>query len=297
MITKISDIPICFPLRLVFNMNIEFGRKTLIMGILNVTPDSFYDGGSHFEKNKAVERAYELCNDGADIIDIGGESTRPGAESVSLSEEMDRVCPVIEALAGKIGIPISVDTYKSEVAEEALKLGASVVNDISGLNFDESMAGVAAKYNAYIVLMHIKGTPKNMQVNPEYENLLEEIYSYLEKSKEKALKCGVDKNKIIIDPGIGFGKTLEDNYRILDNIAYFKKMELPVLIGLSRKSLIGRLCEKDDDRLFATIALNSISAMNGADIIRVHDVKEHSLAFKSVEMLKGIRVTDGRNNR
>ena len=269
-------------------MDIDFGKKTLIMGILNVTPDSFYDGGRHFEKDIAVKKAYELCNDGADIIDIGGESTRPGAGSVSLAEEMDRVCPVIEAIAGKIGIPVSVDTYKSEVAEEALKLGASMVNDISGLTFDERMAGVAAKYNAYLVLMHIKGTPKNMQLDPQYENLLEEIYFYLENSKEKALNCGVDKNKIIIDPGIGFGKTLEDNYRIVHNISYFKKMGFPVLIGLSRKSLIGRLYEKDEDRLFATIALNSISAASGADIIRVHDVKEHALAFKSVEMLKRI---------
>ena len=143
--------------------------------------------------------------------------------------------------------------------------------------------------------MHIKGTPKNMQINPQYGNLLEEIYSYLENSKEKAIKSGIDKNKIIIDPGIGFGKTLEDNYRLLNNIDYFKKMGFPLLVGLSRKSLIGKLYNKDNDRLFATIALNSISAIYGADIIRVHDVREHSLALKSIEMLKGIRVADGRD--
>jgi dihydropteroate synthase len=267
-------------------MDLEFGKKTLIMGILNITPDSFYDGGRNFDREKAIAKAYQFCKDGADIIDIGGESTRPGAEPVSLSEEMDRVCPVIEAIKDDIGIPISIDTYKSGVAEEALKLGASIVNDISGLTFDDKIAGIAAKHNAYIVLMHIKGSPKNMQTDPRYNNLLEEIYSFLESSKEKAMLSGIDKNKIIIDPGIGFGKTLEDNYRILNNITYLKKMGFPVLIGLSRKSLIGRLYDKDEDRLFATIGLNSISAFNGADIIRVHDVKEHFLALKSVEMLK-----------
>jgi dihydropteroate synthase len=278
-------------------MVLGFGKKTLIMGILNVTPDSFYDGGRNFERKKAIVKAHQLYKDGADILDIGGESTRPGAETVTLSEEMDRVCPVIEAVAGEIDIPISIDTYKSEVAEEALKLGASIINDISGLTFDDTMAGIAAKYSSYIVLMHIKGSPKNMQVNPHYENLLEEISFFLKKSAERAMSSGVEKDKIIIDPGIGFGKTLEDNYRILNNIDYFKKMEFPLLIGLSRKSLIGKLYDNDDDRLFATIALNSISAMNGADIIRVHDVREHYLACKSVEMLKGIRVADGRNSK
>jgi dihydropteroate synthase len=277
-------------------MALEFGKKTLIMGILNVTPDSFYDGGRNFGRDKAIDKVYQLYKDGADIIDIGGESTRPGAETVSLTEEMDRVCPVIEAVAGEIDIPISIDTYKSEVAEEALKLGASIINDISGLTFDDRMAGIAAGYESYIVLMHIKGSPKNMQSNPHYDNLLDEIYFFLENSKEKAVISGVDKDKIIIDPGIGFGKTLEDNYRILNNIDFFKKMGFPLLIGLSRKSLIGKLYNNnDDDRLFATIALNSISALCGADIIRVHDVREHYLACKSVEMLKGIRIADGRN--
>jgi dihydropteroate synthase len=276
-------------------MDLIFGKKTLIMGILNATPDSFYDGGRSYGLEKAIRRADQLYQEGADIIDIGGESTRPGADTVSLSEEMDRVCPVIEAIAGRINIPISIDTYKSEVAEEALKLGASIINDISGLTFDGNMAKVAAGYSSYVVIMHIKGSPKNMQVNPVYENLLDEIYDFLGNSKEKALNSGVSKDKIIIDPGIGFGKSFEDNYRILNNIDHFKKMGSPVLIGLSRKSLIGKLYDKDDDRLFATIALNSVSALNGADIVRVHDVREHYLALKSVEMLKGTRAADGRN--
>ncbi len=267
-------------------MQLVFGKKTLIMGILNVTPDSFYDGGRNFNRNKAIEKAYELQKDGADIIDIGGESTRPGAEPVSLAEEIDRVCPVIQAVAKNTEIPISVDTYKSQVAEEALKLGASIVNDISGLNFDENMAGIASRYESYIILMHIKGTPKNMQANPHYDNLPEEIYSYLEKSKNKAVASGIAEKKIIIDPGIGFGKTLDDNYRIINNIKFFKKMGYPLLIGLSRKSLISKLYDKAYDGLFATIALNSISALFGADIVRVHDVKEHYLAFKSIEKLR-----------
>ncbi|MBN2038544.1 MAG: dihydropteroate synthase [Spirochaetes bacterium] len=275
-------------------MELKFGSKTFIMGIINVTPDSFYDGGRNFDKNAAVNRIYELCEEGADIIDIGGESTRPGADELSVSEELDRVCPVIQTVAENIEIPISIDTYKSEVAEEALKLGAAIVNDISGLNFDKNMAAVASKYNAYVVLMHIKGTPKNMQTDPKYDNLLGEISSYLNDSVQKALDAGVDRGKIILDPGIGFGKTLEDNYRIIENTAFFKDLGFPLLIGLSRKSLIGKLLEKDDDRLYATIALNSISAAYGADIIRVHDVKEHYLAFKSVEMLKGIEASHSR---
>lgn len=273
-------------------MELKFGEKTLIMGIINVTPDSFYDGGRNFNKDTAIKRIFELCEQGADIIDIGGESTRPGADELSLEEELDRVCPVIEAVAKNTDKPISIDTYKSQVAEEALKLGATIVNDISGLNFDEKMASVASRYNPYLILMHIKGTPKNMQTDPNYDDLLGEIRNYLEDSSRKALDSGIDRKKIIIDPGIGFGKTLEDNYRIINNISFFKQLGFPLLIGLSRKSLIGKLYEKDNDRLFGTIALNSISALYGADIIRVHDVKEHYLALKTVEMLKGIRAID-----
>lgn len=267
-------------------MRLSFGSKTLIMGILNVTPDSFYDGGRYYGLEKAVERAHILAGEGADIIDIGGESTRPGSKRISASEEIDRVCPVIEAVRKDIGVPISIDTYKSGVAEEALKLGASIVNDISGLAYDPEMARVVAGHNAYIVLMHIRGTPENMQINPKYENLLEDIYVYLENASKEALRNGIVPERIIIDPGIGFGKTLEDNYRILRNLRYFRKMGFPLLVGVSRKSLIGKLYDGDSDRLYATIALNSVSIMSGADIIRVHDVRAHALALKSLEMLK-----------
>jgi dihydropteroate synthase len=269
-------------------MELTFGKKTLIMGIINATPDSFYDGGSYLSTDKAIKRVYELCEQGADIIDIGGESTRPGAESVSLMEELDRICPVVSEVAGNINIPVSIDTYKSEVAEEALKHGASIINDISGLKFDSRMAEVVAKYNAYIILMHIKGTPKNMQKDPHYDNLLDEIYNYLNDSRETAINAGINAGKIIIDPGIGFGKSLEHNYKIIKNLEYFRKLKCPVLVGLSRKSLISKLYDQDYDRLYATIALNAISAINGADIIRVHDVREHVLALKTVDMLKGI---------
>ena len=259
-----------------------------IMGILNVTPDSFHDGGMYQEKNLAVERAYRMRDDGADIIDIGGESTRPGSRPVPAGVEIDRVCPVIEAIAKDIGIPISVDTTKSEVARAALEAGATIVNDISGLTPDAGTARAAAEYGAGMVLMHIQGRPETMQDHPRYDDLIGEIYGFLEEAVRKAVAAGVDRNKIIIDPGIGFGKTLEDNYRIIRNLREFKKIGLPVLVGLSHKSLIGKLYRDGEDRLPATIALNTASILNGADIIRVHDVKEHRLALAGLEMLKRV---------
>ena len=267
-------------------MELNFNGKTLIMGILNITPDSFYDGGRFIDRDRAIERAFQMEREGADILDIGGESTRPGSNPVSLQEEIDRVCPIIEELSDKIGIPLSIDTYKSAVAEEALKAGASIVNDISAMAFDEKMADIVSRYQAYIVLMHIMGTPKNMQINPRYDKLLEEIFDYLQKATVIALNRGIQREKIIVDPGIGFGKTVEDNYLLISNLAYFKKIGFPVLIGISNKSLIGKLYEEDYSRLPATIALNSISVINGADIIRVHEIEPHRLALKAVEMLK-----------
>ncbi|MCP4130452.1 MAG: dihydropteroate synthase [bacterium] len=263
-------------------------KKITIMGILNVTPDSFYDGGRYTDTEKAIERAYRMTEEGADIIDIGGESTRPGSESVSENEEIDRVCPVIEAIAKDIGVPLSVDTNKSGVAGAALRAGASIVNDISGLSFDTAMAGVVAEYKSGIVLMHIQGRPETMQNNPQYHNILDEIYTFLENAANRAVEHGIDRNKIIIDPGIGFGKTLEDNYKIINNLERFKKMGVPLLIGLSRKSLIGKLYDEEVDRLPATIALNTVSVIRGADILRVHDVREHRLALDSLEMLQKV---------
>lgn len=263
-------------------------QKVKIMGILNVTPDSFYDGGNYIRVEDAVERAYRMTKEGADIIDVGGESTRPGSKPVSPQEEIERVCPVIETLAGRIDIPISVDTSKSDVAEAAVRVGAAIINDISGLTFDEKMAGIAAKYSTGLVLMHIKGTPENMQIDPVYNDLISEISDFLRISREKAVKAGVKQENIILDPGIGFGKTLEDNYKILNNIHRFRELGSPLLIGLSHKSLIGKLYNDNQSRLPGTIALNTVSIINGADIIRVHDVKEHRLALDVLMKLKEI---------
>jgi len=255
------------------------------MGILNVTPDSFYDGGKYNSIDAALYHVKEMINDGVDIIDVGGESTRPGAETVSLEEEIERVCPVIEKIIHEFNIPVSIDTQKSKVADEALKLGAIMVNDISGLQSDFDMPATIARYNAYCVIMHIRGTPQTMQLNTKYSDLLSEISMYLKKSIAIAKDNNIADDKIIIDPGIGFGKSLEQNYIILNNIKYFKQLGYPVLIGLSRKSLIGKLYDTDEDRLPATIALNAIAMYNGVDIIRVHDVKVHKLIIKPLKML------------
>lgn len=260
-------------------------ERVKIMGILNVTPDSFHDGGLFNDPARAVEHAFHMRDEGADIIDIGGESTRPGAEPVSPSEQIDRICPVIEAIARSTGIPVSVDTTSAEVAKEACRCGATIINDISGATFDPPILDVAARNNSLIVLMHMKGTPRTMQVNPEYGYLLAEIRDFLADAAARAQKAGIQRSRIILDPGIGFGKTVEDNYRIINHLQYFREEGYPLLVGLSRKSLIARLYDKEVDRLPATIALNMMAVQNGADIIRVHDVREHRLALDSIEML------------
>jgi dihydropteroate synthase len=262
------------------------------MGILNVTPDSFSDGGLYFEKSLAIERAKQMVEDGADIIDIGGESTRPGAEPVSLDEELNRTIPVIEALAKEIKVPISIDTYKSVVAEKALNAGASIVNDISGLRFDPEMAKIVAKYKVPVVIMHIKGTPRNMQKEPFYENLIAEIKQYIEDSINIALNTGIDKDKIIIDPGIGFGKTFEHNLEIIHRLSEFSTFGKPVLIGLSRKAFIGKILNNASplERVEGTAAAVAISIMNGANIIRVHDVKQMTMVAKVADAIKKMKI-------
>jgi dihydropteroate synthase len=259
--------------------------KTRIMGILNATPDSFYDGGVHNSIEKGISHAVQMFNDGADIIDIGGESTRPGAHQVSISEEIDRVIPVIERLVKEIPLPVSIDTTKSEVALEAVKAGASIINDISGLTFDPAIIKIAADNQTGLIINHIKGTPYDMQKNTGYNDIIKDILDFLNISINNALDMGVSSERIIIDPGIGFGKSLEQNYIILNNISRFRETGFPVLVGLSRKSLIGKLYKDDEDRLPATIALNAVAVNNGADIIRVHDVKAHRLAMESIDFL------------
>ncbi|HQP47837.1 MAG TPA: dihydropteroate synthase [Spirochaetota bacterium] len=274
-------------------MKIDFGNHTNIMGILNVTPDSFFDGGRYYSRQQAVDRAAQMIAEGADIIDVGGESSRPGADPVSEEEEMHRVCPVIEDISKRFDVKISVDTYKSPVAEEALRRGAVIVNDISGMTFDTRMSSVVALQGSYVVLMHIKGTPKNMQQNPVYGDVVQEVYSELHEKVEAALAGGVERDKIIIDPGFGFGKTLDHNYEILANLEVFKRMGLPVLVGLSRKSMVKNVVAEGSDTLPGTIALNAISAVKGADIIRVHDVGAHRLSMKSVDIVKRFSVQNG----
>jgi dihydropteroate synthase len=270
-------------------MELIFGQKTLIMGIVNVTPDSFYDGGRYGDSVKAYDHAMKLLADGADIIDIGGESSRPGALPVQDDEERDRVCPVIERILREVPHAfISVDTVKSSVARSALECGARMINDISGMNADAQMTEVCASHNAYAVIMHMRGTPLTMQKDTGYADLVDDVVSSLRSSAERAVSAGVARSRIVVDPGIGFGKTLEQNYLLINNIASFKKIGFPVLVGLSRKSLIAGVLPAGEDRLPATIALDAVSIIHGADIIRVHDVKEHTLARDAIDMLKRV---------
>jgi dihydropteroate synthase len=266
----------------------DFSSKTCIMGVLNITPDSFSDGGLYFDKNKAVDRALEMQDEGADIIDLGGESTRPGAERVSSEEEIKRTIPVIEKLGRNLTIPISIDTYKSRVAQAALSAGASVVNDISGLRFDPEMAGIIAKHQVPVVIMHIKGTPQNMQNAPSYEALIPEIMDYLRAGIEIAERAGISSDRIIIDPGIGFGKTVEHNLEILKHLDEFTGFEKPILIGPSRKSFIGKILGDVpvSQRLEGTSAAVAIGIKNGANMIRVHDVREMINVVKVADAIK-----------
>ena len=223
------------------DFRLDFSSKTYIMGILNITPDSFYDGGRFFSKEQALRRISAMIEEGADIIDIGGQSTRPGSESISSQEEMDRVLPIIEAIVSEIHIPISIDTFNHCVAAEALEKGASIVNDVTGLRGDSEMPDVIAHYGAGTILMHIKGTPKNMQDNPVYDDVLGDILGYLKDSVGRGISAGISPDSIAIDPGIGFGKTLEHNLVILRHLNAFKALGKPILIGVSRKSFIGKI--------------------------------------------------------
>jgi dihydropteroate synthase len=266
-------------------------RNIRIMGVLNVTPDSFSDGSRYMKKDDAVAHAVRMEKDGADIIDIGAESTRPGADDISPEQECERVIPVVKALSGNMRIPISIDTRKSRVAEEALRAGATIVNDVSGLRFDASMAGVVGRHDASVILMHMKGSPKDMQEEPRYDDLIAEITASLNESMAKAKAAGVGVDKMIIDPGIGFGKTLEHNLEILRRLDEFKKIGPPVCVGVSRKSFIGKLLggRNPEGRLAGTIAAQVVAVLNGADILRAHDVKEAVDAVSIISGVLGIR--------
>jgi len=256
------------------------------MGVLNITPDSFYDGGVYFDPARAVERGLELAADGADIIDVGGESTRPGADPVPAGEEQRRILPVIAALRKKTKALISVDTTKAEVAEAALASGADIINDISAGRFDVRMLPVAARSGAGLILMHMKGTPKTMQIDPHYEDVVAEVKAFLRERIDAAESCGIQRERIIIDPGIGFGKTFEDNLTLLNSLASLAELGRPVLVGISRKSFIGNILNLEaQERLEGTIAAAVVSVISGASLLRVHDLRAVKRAVTVAETI------------
>lgn len=248
--------------------------RPCIMGILNVTPDSFSDGSRFIDPALALDRALQMEQEGADIIDVGGESTRPFAPPVGAEEELRRILPVVERLAGRLKVPVSVDTYKAGVAGEALQAGAEIINDISGLTFDPAMARTVAASGAGAVLMHTRGTPLEMQKDTAYGSLISEIVATLERSLSLARDAGIADDRLVVDPGIGFGKSVEANLEILRRLHEFSVLEKPVIIGTSRKSFIGKVLDREvDERLFGTAATVAVALVNGASIFRVHDVR------------------------
>lgn len=280
---------------------LEFGRRTCVMGILNATPDSFSDGGRFRDIDAAVSHALRMASDGADIIDIGGESTRPFAAPVSAAEEISRVVPVVEALANRLSIPISVDTTKAVVAEKALAAGASIVNDISALNHDSAMAGLVASSGVPVILMHMKGTPATMQLAPRYDDPVREIVDHLAGAVRKALNKGISGSKIIVDPGIGFGKTTAHNLLLIKHLQAFQSLMLPILVGPSRKSFLQKTVlgkvgmESDAERRMidtATHAAIAAAALNGAHIVRVHDVAGARATLNVIDAVRLVEDAD-----
>lgn len=267
----------------------RLGERTLLMGVLNVTPDSFSDGGKYLDVDRAVERAIEIEHEGADILDIGAESTRPGSKRVSYEEEVHRLVPVLERLRGRVSIPISVDTYKSEVAMRALKLGASIINDVSGGRWDPRMLEVAARFPAPLVLMHMRGDPASWKrLSPRravVQSVLRELRELIERARESGISCG----RILVDPGIGFGKNAEENVKIMGRLEEFGSLGYPVCIGTSRKSFLGKVLQQPvADRLMGTAATVAIAVLKGAHVVRVHDVAESAAVARVADaILKG----------
>jgi dihydropteroate synthase len=250
----------------------NLGERTLIMGILNVTPDSFSDGGRYLDPDRAFARALEMEEEGADIIDVGAESTRPGSARISEAEEKRRLIPVLKRLRGRLAVPISVDTYKAGVAEHALRLGAEIINDPSGLTFDPQLARVVARYDAGLILNHMRGTPETWAKLPPLPDPMAAILHDLEAAVHRAVRAGVDRSRIVVDPGIGFGKRGEQNSEILARLAEMARMKLPVLVGPSRKSFLAQ--KSEEETLFATAAAVTAAILGGAHVVRVHDVRQ-----------------------
>jgi dihydropteroate synthase len=261
------------------------GERTLVMGVLNVTPDSFFDGGRFFAPSEAIQQAERMAEEGADILDIGGESTRPGSDPVSAQEEMARILPVIEAVSARLPIPISVDTYKGVVARRAVEAGAAMVNDISAMTFDPEMAATLAALQVPVCLMHIQGNPKTMQQNPVYTEVVTEVREWLSERVQAALQAGIAAEQILLDPGFGFGKTVAHNLQLVRRLRELTALGYPLLLGVSRKSTIGKVLGglPVEDRLEGTAAAVAICIANGASVVRVHDVKA---------MTRVVRMTD-----
>jgi dihydropteroate synthase len=266
---------------------VDLSRRGIIMGVMNVTPDSFSDGGEFFSAAKAVEHGLQMATDGAQIIDVGGESTRPGAEPVSVDEELRRVIPVIENLRSKTDIFISIDTSKSEVARAAIEAGASIVNDVTGGRADKEMMTLVAKRSAGFVIMHMQGEPRTMQADPHYSDVVLEVVDFFRQQYARALDCGIDPMTIAFDPGIGFGKTLSHNLELLKNLDRLRINDRPIVVGVSRKSFLGKLIGSSivADRLPPTVALTSLLRAKGADVFRVHDVRENAAALRVSEAI------------
>lgn len=266
---------------------IDLSRRALIMGVLNVTPDSFSDGGEFLGCEKAVEHGVEMANDGAEIIDVGGESTRPDAEPVLADEELARVIPVIEKLSRKIDAFISIDTSKSVVARAALEAGASIINDVTGGRGDSAMFALAAEKKAALIIMHMQGKPRTMQIDPTYDDVVGEVADFFRQQYSSALECRIDPMTIAFDPGIGFGKTVEHNLELLANLPRLRIHDRPLVIGVSRKAFLGKISatKKMSDRVAPTIALTSLLRERGAQVLRVHDVKANVDALRTTEAL------------
>lgn len=271
-------------------LDLELGPRALLMGVLNITPDSFSDGGLFLQPDDAIRRAETLAEEGADLIDIGGESSRPGADPVTLEEEIRRVVPVIETLSNRLSVPISIDTTKAEVARRALLAGARIINDISALRFDSEMAALAAREGVPVVLMHMQGTPKSMQAHPDYTDVVREITEFFHERIRFSERIGIPRERIVLDPGIGFGKTADHNLEILARLDEFRPIGRPLLIGPSRKSFIGQILGLPaEERLEGTAAAVAVGILNGASIIRVHDVKSMRRVARMVEAIERFR--------
>ena len=281
---------------------LALGRQTCIMGVVNVTPDSFSDGGRFYDHNAAVSQGEKLAADGAAIIDIGGESTRPFSEPIADEEEIRRVVPVIEKLAQRVSVPISIDTTKAAVARRALEAGASIINDISALRVDPEIAVLAAEFDTPLILMHMLGDPKSMQISPHYENLLDEIFAFLDNAVVRAEKQGVVREKIIVDPGIGFGKTIAHNLLLIKHLQTFRRLDLPILIGTSRKAFIRKILKTPHEQDIrpdlpivenGTQATVAVAILNGAHIVRVHDVSRTIATVKILDALMNVPEGEG----